>query len=68
MRIGTVEWLTPGGRRIWHEGIVPDVVVERATDVAAVSPDEVRGFTPAEVDAVKDPQLAKALSVVASIS
>jgi carboxyl-terminal processing protease len=68
MRIGTVEWLTPSGRRIWHEGIVPDVVVERATDVAAVSPDEVRGFTPAEVGAVKDPQLAKALSVVASIS
>jgi len=68
MRIGTVEWLTPGGRRIWHEGIVPDVVVERATDVAAVSPDELRSFTPAEVDGVKDPQLAKALSVVASIS
>ena len=26
LRIGTVEWLTPKGRRIWHEGIVPDVV------------------------------------------
>ena len=42
--------------------------MERATDVAAVSPDEVRGFTPAQVDSVKDPQLAKALSLVASIS
>ena len=29
LRVGTVEWLTPKGRRIWHEGIVPDVTVER---------------------------------------
>jgi carboxyl-terminal processing protease len=68
MRIGTVEWLTPNGRRIWHEGIVPDVTVERATDVAAVSPDQVRTMTPAGVDGIADPQLAKALSLVASIS
>ena len=27
LRVGTVEWLTPDGRRIWHEGIVPDVAV-----------------------------------------
>ncbi len=68
MRIGTVEWLTPNGRRIWHEGIVPDVTVERATDVAALSPDQVRTMTPAGVDGIADPQLAKALSLVASIS
>ena len=68
LRIGTVEWLTPKGRRIWHEGIVPDVVVERATDVAAVTPDEVREPHAGPVDAIKDPQLAKALSLVASIS
>ena len=35
LRVGTVEWLTPKGRQIWHEGITPDVVVERASDVAA---------------------------------
>ena len=35
LRVGTVEWLTPMGRRIWHEGITPDVVVERASDIAA---------------------------------
>ena len=23
LRVGTVEWLTPSGRRIWHEGITP---------------------------------------------
>ena len=27
LRVGTVEWLTPDGRRIWHEGIAPDVPV-----------------------------------------
>src|SRR5688572_32418937 len=42
LRVGTVEWLTPQGRRIWHEGIVPDVVVERADDVRPVVPDDVR--------------------------
>jgi carboxyl-terminal processing protease len=67
LRIGTVEWLTPEGRRIWHEGITPDVTVERAADVAALTPDEVRALTPAAVDAIKDPQLARALALVASI-
>ena len=66
LRIGTVEWLTPKGRRIWHEGIAPDVVVERPSDVAPVTPDDVRDLTPAAVDSIKDPQLARALSLVAS--
>lgn len=66
LRIGTVEWLTPDGRRIWHAGITPDDTVERATDVAAVTPDQLRDLTPAEVDALKDPQLARALTLVAS--
>ncbi len=66
LRIGTVEWLTPSGRRIWHAGITPDETVERATDVAPVSPAAIRDLTPAEVDAIDDPQLARALSLVAS--
>lgn len=66
LRIGTVEWLTPKGRQIWHEGIAPDVVVERPSDVAPLTPDDIRDMTPAAVDSIKDPQLAKALSLVAS--
>jgi carboxyl-terminal processing protease len=66
LRIGTVEWLTPKGRRIWHEGIAPDVVVERPSDVAPLTPDQVRDLTPAAVDAIKDPQLARALKLVAT--
>jgi len=68
LRVGTVEWLTPSGRRIWHEGITPDVIVERATDVAPLDPEAVAKLTPAEVESIKDPQLARALSLVADVS
>jgi carboxyl-terminal processing protease len=66
LRVGTTEWLTPKGRRIWHEGIVPDVLVERPDDVRPLVPDDIRTMTPAEADDVSDPQLARALTVVAS--
>ena len=67
LRVGTTEWLTPKGRRIWHEGIVPDVLVERPDDVRPVVPTDLRSMTPAEVGDVADPQVARALSVVATI-
>jgi carboxyl-terminal processing protease len=66
LRVGTVEWLTPKGRRIWHEGIVPDVVVERGDDVRPVLPDDLRSMTAAQTGSLADPQLARALSAVAS--
>ena len=50
LRIGTVEWLTPEGRRIWHEGIAPDVPVTLPDGVVPLTPDDVRELTPAEVD------------------
>ncbi len=67
LRVGTTEWLTPAGRRIWHEGIVPDVTVERPDEVRPVVPADLRSMTPAQVDDLGDPQLARALSLVASI-
>jgi carboxyl-terminal processing protease len=63
LRVGTVEWLTPKGRRIWHEGIVPDVVVERAADVAPLGPNDIVSMTAAQIAELSDPQLARALSV-----
>jgi carboxyl-terminal processing protease len=66
LRVGTVEWLTPKGRRIWHEGIVPDVVVERSADIAPIGPDDVRSMTAAQVQALRDPQLARALTVASA--
>jgi carboxyl-terminal processing protease len=66
LRVGTVEWLTPKGRRIWHEGIKPDVMVDRADDVRPILPDDLRTMTAAEAGHLTDPQLARAVSVVAS--
>jgi carboxyl-terminal processing protease len=65
LRVGTTEWLTPNGRRIWHEGIEPDKVVERPDDVRPLLPDDFRNLTAAQANAQVDPQLEEALSVVA---
>lgn len=65
LRVGTVEWLTPSGRRIWHEGIIPDVIVDRPADVRPLVPDDLRTMTPAQVMDLEDPQLARALELVA---
>ncbi len=66
LRIGTVEWLTPDGRRIWHEGIAPDEPVTMPDGVVPLTPDDVRDLTPAEVSSMQDAQLAKALEIVAT--
>jgi carboxyl-terminal processing protease len=68
LRVGTVEWLTPEGRRIWHEGITPDVVVERASDVGPIDPEALSKMSAAEVAALTDPQLARGLSLVTAIT
>jgi carboxyl-terminal processing protease len=68
LRVGTVEWLTPKGRRIWHEGIVPDITVELPDDARPVVPSDLQTMTPAQVGDLTDPQVARALSVVALIS
>ena len=66
LRVGTVEWLTPSGRRIWHEGIAPDVAVELPEGVQPVVPDDVTSMTPAQAASIDDPQLARALEIVAA--
>jgi carboxyl-terminal processing protease len=66
LRVGTVEWLTPQGRRIWHEGIAPDVPVTMPDGVVPLTPDDVRGFTPAQVTSMQDAELAKALEIVST--
>jgi len=68
LRVGTVEWLTPDGHQIWHQGIQPNVVVERASDVAALDPDAVAKLKPSDVDHLADPQLARGLSLVTAMT
>ena len=65
LRIGTVEWLTPKGRQIWHNGITPDVIVERPSDVQPLFPDAIRDLTATEIKSIDDPQLSKALELSA---
>jgi carboxyl-terminal processing protease len=65
LRIGTTEWLTPDGRRIWHEGIAPDVPVTLPEGATALTPDDVRGLTAAGVASMTDTQLARAIDLVA---
>ena len=64
LRIGTVEWLTPKGRVIWHQGISPDVAVERPAETIPVVPDDLKSMTPAEAKTIDDPQLARAIRLV----
>ena len=66
LRVGTVEWLTPEGRRIWHEGIAPDVPVAFGDSDVPLTPDDVRELTAAAAGSVPDPQLARALELVAA--
>jgi carboxyl-terminal processing protease len=66
LRIGTVEWLTPDGRRIWHEGIEPDVEIERPTEVLPTIPDDLRDVAAPRVTAIADPQLERALEIAAA--
>lgn len=49
VKLTIAEWLTPDGRNINQEGIVPDVIIER---------------TPEDIDQDKDPQLDKALEIL----
>jgi carboxyl-terminal processing protease len=66
LRIGTVEWLTPSGRRIWHEGIAPDVPIAMPADVEPLSPDDIARLTAGTVASIEDSQLAKAFEVVST--
>jgi carboxyl-terminal processing protease len=65
LRIGTVEWLTPDGRRIWHEGIEPDVSVARATETLPTLPEDLRDVAANRVATIADAQLERALQLIA---
>ena len=64
LRIGTLEWLTPSGRVIWHEGIEPDVLVERPDGVQPMVPEDLESVSADDVAAMEDPQLARALELL----
>lgn len=58
------EWLTPGGRIIWHKGIAPDIKVTLPADAEIVTPTTLRGMSGAALQAGGDLQMKKALEVL----
>lgn len=64
LRVGTVEWLTPDGRRIWHTGIAPDVPASLADGTVPLTPDDVAKLTPGEAGSITDAQIGRALELV----
>ncbi|MFL5727587.1 MAG: S41 family peptidase [Chloroflexota bacterium] len=67
LRIGTVEWLTPKGRVIWHNGITPDEAVARPAEADPIVPEDLRSMSAQQATSIADPQLAKALGLVAAL-
>ncbi len=64
VQIGVERWLTPSGRRIFGEGIVPDVPVELPPDLLPLEPDAIRELSPEELRASGDAQLLRALELL----
>ena len=61
LRIGTVRWLTPSGRAIWHEGLDPDVEAALPDGVDAVSPEQLEELGTAGLAASEDVVLLEGL-------
>jgi carboxyl-terminal processing protease len=68
MLLATQEWLTPNGRVIWHQGIVPDVVIALPATASPLHPEAEADMTPDQLRASKDVQLLRALDLLAARS
>ncbi len=64
LTIGTERWLTPKGRAIWREGLVPDQVVTLPTGTADVVPEDFATLGAGGIGATKDAQLKAALATL----
>ncbi len=62
--VGTVEWLTPNGRQIWHRGIAPDTAVALPTTAHVLTPDDIKKDGAAAVTAANDTQIKAAVDAI----
>ena len=62
--LATEQWLTPDGRVIWREGVVPDEVVELTGPVQLLVPETADDLTAEEVAASEDAQVLRALELL----
>lgn len=64
LTIGTERWLTPRGRAIWREGLVPDQVVELPAGASIVVPDDFATLGSGGIAATRDAQLKASLAAL----
>lgn len=65
--LSVYEWLTPRGRRLWRQGITPDVEVALPEGAERLAPDAEIELTPALVAQKKDAQLQKAFEILSKM-
>jgi carboxyl-terminal processing protease len=66
--LATQEWLTPNGRVIWHQGIVPDVPVDQPISTSLLVPDAVRDMTIQQLQATEDAQFLQAVELLQQLT
>ncbi len=64
LTIGTERWLTPKGRAIWREGLVPDEIVELPKGSALIVPADFATLGTGGLAATGDAQLKAALTAL----
>jgi len=64
LTIGTERWLTPNGRAIWREGLVPDEIVALPQGATQVVPDDFATLGGGGLAATSDAQLKAALAAL----
>jgi carboxyl-terminal processing protease len=61
--LAIAEWLTPSGKRLWHQGVTPNAEVQLPDDVDALLPGAEKYLHPETFVKLEDRQLRKALAI-----
>ena len=62
--LAVAQWFTPNGRKIWHQGIEPDVKVALPEGASILLPEAAAGLDAEALAKSEDKQLLKALEVL----
>lgn len=66
--LATEKWLTPDGRVIWRQGIVPDETVELSGPVALLVPEIADDLSAEQVAASEDTQVRRAVELLQGVA